>query len=128
MSVSISAVHRCLYGPGELLLSSGFMLKLKRTPVLKLVPKVDEEFAGLIAPLSSEERQQLEDNLIAHGCRDALVIKEHFGQQPVCDGVDWWGYWQPHELSLYRHSRPYEYPVERRHHRSSRRRGLSHRQ
>src|ERR1039457_5944130 len=74
MSVSISAVHRCLYGPGELLLSSGFMLKLKRKPALKLVPKVDEEFAGLIAPLSSEEYQQLEANLIAHGCRDALVV------------------------------------------------------
>jgi hypothetical protein len=46
----------------------------KRKPVLKLVPKVDEEFAALIAPLSSEEYQQLEVNLIAHGCRDALVV------------------------------------------------------
>ena len=50
------------------------MLKSKRTPVLKLVPKVDEGFAALIAPLSSEEHQQLEANLIAHGCRDALVV------------------------------------------------------
>jgi hypothetical protein len=47
---------------------------LKRKPVLKLVPKVDEEFAALIAPLTAEERQQLEANLIAHGCRDALVV------------------------------------------------------
>jgi hypothetical protein len=50
------------------------MLKLKRKSALKLVPKVDGEFAVLIAPLSSEERQQLEANLIAHGCRDALVV------------------------------------------------------
>ena len=50
------------------------MLKLKRKPALKLVPKVDQEFAALIAPLSSEEHQQLEANLIAHGCRDALVV------------------------------------------------------
>jgi hypothetical protein len=48
------------------------MLKPKRKP--KLVPKVDKEFAALIAPLSAEERQQLEANLIAHGCRDALVV------------------------------------------------------
>ena len=47
---------------------------LKRKPILKLVPKVDEEFAALIAPLTAEERQQLENNLIAHGCRDALVV------------------------------------------------------
>jgi hypothetical protein len=50
------------------------MLKPKRTPVLKLVPKVDQEFAALIAPLTAEERQQLEANLIDHGCRDALVV------------------------------------------------------
>jgi hypothetical protein len=47
---------------------------LKRKPALKLVPKVDQEFAALIAPLSSDEYQQLEANLIAHGCRDALVV------------------------------------------------------
>jgi hypothetical protein len=50
------------------------MLKLKRKPALKLVPKVDEEFAALIAPLSAEEYQQLEANLIAEGCRDSLVV------------------------------------------------------
>jgi hypothetical protein len=47
---------------------------LKRKPALKLVPKVDREFAALIAPLSAEERQQLEANLIGYGCRDALVV------------------------------------------------------
>jgi len=47
---------------------------VKRKPALKLVPKVDEEFAALIAPLSSEEYQQLDANLLAEGCRDALVV------------------------------------------------------
>jgi hypothetical protein len=47
---------------------------LKRKPTLKLVPKVDPEFASLIAPLTSEEHSQLEANLIAEGCRDALVV------------------------------------------------------
>jgi hypothetical protein len=47
---------------------------LKRKPALKLVPTIDKEFAALIAPLSSEEHHQLEANLIAHGCRDALVV------------------------------------------------------
>jgi hypothetical protein len=47
---------------------------LKRKPALKLAPKVDKEFAGLIAALSAEERQLLEANLITEGCRDALVV------------------------------------------------------
>src|ERR1017187_7409361 len=50
------------------------MLKVKRKPALKLVPKVEGEFAALIAPLTAEEYSQLEANLIAHGCRDALVV------------------------------------------------------
>jgi len=47
---------------------------LKRKSALKLVPKVDPEFAAIIAPLSAEEHQQLESNLVAEGCRDALVV------------------------------------------------------
>ena len=47
---------------------------VNRKPTLKLVPKVDREFAAMIAPLTAEERHQLEANLIAHGCLDALVV------------------------------------------------------
>ncbi len=47
---------------------------LKRKAALKLVPKVDPEFAALIAPLTAEERQQLEANIVSEGCRDALVV------------------------------------------------------
>jgi hypothetical protein len=36
--------------------------------------KIDDEFKALIPPLSEEERQQLESNLKAEGCRDPLVV------------------------------------------------------
>lgn len=35
---------------------------------------IDPEFRSLIPPLTAEERAQLEANLIADGCRDALVL------------------------------------------------------
>jgi len=34
---------------------------------------IDEEFKALIPPLSADERAQLEANIIAEGCRDAIV-------------------------------------------------------
>jgi DNA modification methylase len=37
-------------------------------------PRVDPEFQSLIAPLTPEERNQLEANIAAHGCRDAFVV------------------------------------------------------
>lgn len=36
--------------------------------------RVDPEFHEYIRPLSDEERQQLEANLVADGCRDPLVV------------------------------------------------------
>jgi len=36
--------------------------------------KIDKEFFTLIPPLTGEERDQLERNLIADGCRDPLVV------------------------------------------------------
>ena len=42
---------------------------------------IDAEFAALIPPLSAEERQQLEENVVEHGgARDLLVVW-------VCDGT-----------------------------------------
>ncbi len=37
-------------------------------------PIIDSEFHALIPPLSDDERAQLEANILAEGCRDALVI------------------------------------------------------
>jgi 16S rRNA G966 N2-methylase RsmD len=36
--------------------------------------KIDPEFQALIPPLAWEERQQLEANILADGCRDPLVV------------------------------------------------------
>jgi phage N-6-adenine-methyltransferase len=36
--------------------------------------QIDPEFRALIPPLSTEERMQLEENLLRDGCRDPLVI------------------------------------------------------
>lgn len=35
---------------------------------------IDKEFQSLIPPLSAEEKQQLEANIVADGCRDPLVV------------------------------------------------------
>lgn len=36
--------------------------------------KIDEEFKNLIPALSNEEFEQLEQNIINEGCRDAIII------------------------------------------------------
>lgn len=36
--------------------------------------KVDEEFAGLIPPLTKDEYSRLEQSILAEGCRDAIVL------------------------------------------------------
>ena len=48
---------------------------------------IDAEFAGLIPPLSAEERQQLEGNIIEHGgARDPLVVWASKGKLTLLDG------------------------------------------
>jgi N6-adenosine-specific RNA methylase IME4 len=48
---------------------------------------VDAEFASLIPPLSSEERQQLEENIVEHGgARDPLVVWASKGTLTLLDG------------------------------------------
>jgi N6-adenosine-specific RNA methylase IME4 len=49
--------------------------------------KIDVEFAGLIPPLSPEERQQLEENIVEHGgARDPLVVWASKGSLTLLDG------------------------------------------
>jgi hypothetical protein len=45
----------------------------KRPPQANKAIQIHPEFRSLIGPLTQEERQQLEANLIAEGCRDPLV-------------------------------------------------------
>jgi N6-adenosine-specific RNA methylase IME4 len=48
---------------------------------------VDAEFSALIPPLSSEERQQLEENIVEHGgARDPLVVWASKGTLTLLDG------------------------------------------
>lgn len=47
---------------------------------------IDEEFKRLIPPLASEERSQLEANLIADGCREPLVVWQNGGESILIDG------------------------------------------
>ena len=49
--------------------------------------KIDAEFAALIPPLSAEERQQLEENIVEHGgARDPLVVWASKGTLTLIDG------------------------------------------
>lgn len=49
--------------------------------------KIDAEFAALIPPLSAEERQQLEENIVEHGgARDPLVVWSSKGTLTLLDG------------------------------------------
>ena len=48
---------------------------------------IDAEFSALIPPLSAEERQQLEENIVEHGgARDPLVVWVHDSWMP--DGCE----------------------------------------
>lgn len=53
--------------------------------------KIDPEFAALIPPLAPEEREQLERNILADGCRDPLtvwdgVIVDGHNRYEICTG------------------------------------------
>lgn len=49
--------------------------------------QIDAEFQAQIPPLSAEERQHLEENIVQHeGARDPLVVWAHDGQLTLLDG------------------------------------------
>jgi hypothetical protein len=50
--------------------------------------QIDAEFKNLIPPLSTDERRQLETNLITEGCRDPLVV--WVGHNILLDGHNRW--------------------------------------
>jgi len=56
----------------------------------KLTIKIDQEFAELLVPLMAYEYKQLEDNIIAEGCRDPLVVwngtlLDGHNRKEICD-------------------------------------------
>lgn len=57
----------------------------------KMSIRTDEEFKSLIPPLSREEYKQLEENILAEGIRDPLVVWETFsGDDILIDGHNRW--------------------------------------
>ena len=52
---------------------------------------IDKEFQSLIPPLSPEELQQLEENCVKEGIRDALIVwKQPGGNDILIDGHNRW--------------------------------------
>ena len=45
--------------------------------------EITKEIAELIVPLSPEEFQQLELNILSEGCRDPLIVWEEFNKKLV---------------------------------------------
>lgn len=74
--------------------------------------KIDAEFAALIPPLSAEERQQLEENIVEHGgARDPLVVwvRDAWTECAVC-GDEFSPRTDPEDLSHCRHC-DHHYPA-----------------
>jgi hypothetical protein len=61
---------------------------LTASPVSPQSLRIDPEFKNLIPPLSTDERRQLETNLIKEGCRDPLVVWA--GHDILLDGHNRW--------------------------------------
>ena len=57
--------------------------------------RIDSEIKKLIPPLTTEEYKQLEENIIAEGCRDALVvwgdtiIEGHDTRKEIAEELGW---------------------------------------
>jgi len=56
--------------------------------------KIDPCFQNLIPPLSDEELQQLEQNILAEGCRDAIKLWRHY----IIDGHNRYAICQKHNI------------------------------
>jgi len=57
-------------------------------------PKINRRFKALIPPLSHGEFRQLEDNILAHGCRDAIKLWRGF----IVDGHNRYAICQKHNI------------------------------
>ena len=60
---------------------------------------IDPEFKSLIPPLSSEERAQLEENLLKEGCRDPLIVWR--GDNILLDGHNRFSICNQHDIPFY---------------------------
>lgn len=60
--------------------------------------RIDPEFKNLIPPLSTDERRQLETNLVKEGCRDPLVVWA--GHDILLDGHNRWEICSQHGIDF----------------------------
>ena len=61
---------------------------------------IDQEFKALIPPLSSEEYQQLEENILRDGIRDSVTYWDNNGDHILIDGHNRWEIAQKHNLPI----------------------------
>ena len=69
---------------------------------------VDAELASLVPPLAPDEFAQLEANLVAEGCRDALVVWPRDGELVLVDGHNRLQICQAHDLPARIVERPFD--------------------
>lgn len=62
--------------------------------------EIKKELQNYIPPLSSEEYQQLEENLLKEGCRDALIVWKNGSQFILIDGHNRYAICQQHNLGF----------------------------
>jgi hypothetical protein len=60
--------------------------------------EIDKEFANLVPPLSDVERAELEQSILADGCRDALVVWRHKKKCILIDGHNRYGICRKHGI------------------------------
>ena len=62
-------------------------------------PEIDNQFKSLVRELSPEERQKLEDSLLAEGCRDHLAVWK--GKNILLDGYNRLEICEKHDIDYY---------------------------
>jgi len=75
----------------------------------KMSIKISEELKGLITPLTQEEYQQLEENIIAQGCREPLTVWEKSKNEfLLVDGHNRYKICKDHDLTFHIHILQFE--------------------
>jgi len=72
--------------------------KIIKTASIKQQITVLPELRDLIPPLKEEESAALEENILQHGCRDALLVWEREGDYVLIDGHNRYGICTRHQL------------------------------
>ena len=91
MYSNIRSIGSCIIGE-----KGSYYNKTKRKRVDKQMILINEEFKKLIPPLSLEELNQLEENILKEGCRDAIVVWDSY----IVDGHNRYGICTEHGIEF----------------------------